>query len=189
MEKLRAFTVDERRRIQQATEGFENATDEQLQQLDRAWRASKADRVAYVAQVSASGTLAAASGTTPGSATCDLYRLKNDPIEIAAVLDENDAQRTVTVYNFSDSEIAAGEYFAIVRDVGGKWIALAGGGGVSAANPCGCDFVTDGTVSCLGTNDSADVYIVDDLGPLGTNVELTFDAACEWISDNIDYSC
>lgn len=62
-------------------------------------------------------------------------------------------------------------------------------GGTTTATPCGCDFVSAGSVDCLGTGDSANVYVVDDLGPLGTNVELTFDASCEWISPDIDYDC
>jgi len=63
------------------------------------------------------------------------------------------------------------------------------GAGTGTSSPCGCDFLSEGSVDCLGTADSPTTYVVDDLGPLGTNVELTFDASCEWISEDIDYDC
>lgn len=87
-----------------------------------------------------------------------------------------------------------GTGFAAMRVSGDyTYVQSLGGGGsgdtTTTSTPCGCDFVSEGTVDCLGTGDSPTTYVVDDLGPLGTNVELTFDASCEWISEDIDYDC
>jgi len=65
----------------------------------------------------------------------------------------------------------------------------ASGTDTTTSTPCGCEFVSEGTVDCLGTADSPNTYVVDDLGPLGTNIELTYDTSCEWISEDIDYDC
>lgn len=101
----------------------------------------------------------------------------------------NDA---ITVYSHAD-DVAADDIFSAVFNIqSGRWEKVSGGagtGGATATSPCGCDFVSEGSVDCLGTGDSPTTYVVDDLGPLGTNVELTFDASCEWISEDIDYDC
>lgn len=103
-------------------------------------------------------------------------------------LTDNEAMRTYRAVRFVEGQPG---YQLPPRE--NKRLALAegdgNGNGPNTTSPCGCDFVSAGSVDCLGTGDSANVYVVDDLGPLGTNVELTFDASCEWISPDIDYDC
>lgn len=69
------------------------------------------------------------------------------------------------------------------------------GGGLSN---CGCAPIETGTVDCLDTNDSPEVYVLSSnvvlyLRSLGFTVpdeiELTYDADCTWISDEFERDC
>lgn len=81
------------------------------------------------------------------------------------------------------------ERFAKVRIDG------AGGSntGVIGVGACGCQFITVGSVDCLGEGDSAAKYVVYGLGALlGADydaIELSFDSDCTWISDLIPRDC
>lgn len=69
------------------------------------------------------------------------------------------------------------------------------GGGLSN---CGCAPIETGTVACLDTNDSPEVYVVTGLSAWLTSlgftdvpdeIELTHDTGCTWISDNLSRDC
>lgn len=72
-----------------------------------------------------------------------------------------------------------------------------GGGGGGSADPCdGCfdDLVDAGNVSCLGTDDSLQIYVVKGLSGLFTNadpegIDVVIDDGCTWISDTLEREC
>lgn len=77
----------------------------------------------YIASVGGDG-IPARSGTTPGSATCTIYKVKASGLLGTCGF-------TAKVYNLSESEVGEG-YITIIRDKYGKWLAQTGGGGADS---------------------------------------------------------
>lgn len=103
----------------------------------------------------------------------------------AAAADETGSLVSTTTGGFARilwKESGTGLKWAFVRI---EEIDVSDGNGADGS--CGCGpFIEVGAVSCQGEDDAANVYVIDSLGVLGTNIELTFDAECVWISDEID---
>jgi hypothetical protein len=64
---------------------------------------------------SPAGGIAALSGTTPGSASVALYRMKDGDLE--AITDDNGNAATITAYNLSSSAVAADTFIQIKQEV------------------------------------------------------------------------
>ncbi|MFA5056486.1 MAG: hypothetical protein WC485_00095 [Opitutaceae bacterium] len=105
-----------------------------LRRILAQWRARPQNRAAstslslpgqtpdvYVAQAP-SGGLPALSGTTPGQAECDIYKI----VEVTGVPTLISAGIMRAIYNLSATAITSG-WFQVNRDKFGKWLAVAGG--------------------------------------------------------------
>jgi hypothetical protein len=105
-------------RIQSSPPNF--GVEEQLQQgVDETFRPKG---LGIVIAKTPGGGIAAGSGTTPGSATCDLYYI-NGSGDYAAWKDENNVQETITVYNMSTSAVSAAVYIQAKQEMlSGKWL-------------------------------------------------------------------
>lgn len=79
----------------------------------------------YVARPQTAGGIAARSGTTPGQAECDIFRIHD--VSGTPTLQEITGFDK-TVYNISADAIDQ-DYIPVARDKYGKWIAMVGAGG------------------------------------------------------------
>jgi hypothetical protein len=84
----------------------------------------------YVA-LTPSGGIPGRSGTIPGSAECDIYKINTDE-ELEAVPDFSK-----TVYNVAQGTVAGSSYVDISRDKYGRWLAVSTGAGNDEAGSCG----------------------------------------------------
>lgn len=63
-------------------------------------------------------------------------------------------------------------------------------GSTTGGGNCQCGFVNAGSQSILGgTNNAPNKLVIDTLGFLGTNIELTYDGGDTYISDDIEHDC
>lgn len=99
-----------------------NAPNRQTPRLSDEGASHQAPEV-YIAIVPTGG-LDGRTGTTPGSAQCNIHRI------VAGALEEVPSF-TETIYNISESAIGEDQYISVKRDKYGTWLADTGGGGGS----------------------------------------------------------
>lgn len=80
----------------------------------------------YVALTPAGG-ISARSGTTPGEADCDIYKVIKEAGTPTLV--PGGSSLFKTVYNHSSTAVDGSTYIAVARDKYGAWVALVSGGG------------------------------------------------------------
>ena len=74
-----------------------------------------APQAIYLAK-SPAGGIPAMSGSTPGSATCDVYRI-NDDGDVEVVTDSQDETVQITAYNLSTSAVAASTFIHTKQEI------------------------------------------------------------------------
>lgn len=109
--------------------GYEGKVDHEEQQAPEV----------YVAKTPANGIAARGSSDTgtgtddddngPGYDWCELYRVVDNRSGEPALYPLGAAGVTERVHNLSSSDIAGGEWILVIRDKGGVWWAVTGGGG------------------------------------------------------------